>query len=208
MSDGIKMKGSIDPNAVNIHADDVTVEGIGGIVQRFKVGFGGPGTYADVAADHPLPVTDVEVAAALATLAAALEQTTVTVANPTDVSGLASQTTLSSVLTKLSSDPATQTTLIAVLNALQGTLTTREAGTYAYQAGTAAATVDVPTAARLTRVSVLAGAGGAATVTIGAGNTITIPAGGAFDEKIAGAATNADVVIAGTVASYYVAWVA
>lgn len=81
-------------------------------------------------------------------------------------------------------------------------------GTFAYAAGTSAGTVDVPTAARLKRVSVVAGASVAATVTIGGGATITIPAGGSFDEQIPGAAVGADVVIGGTVQSYYVAWVA
>jgi hypothetical protein len=46
-------------------------------------------------------------------------------------------------------------------------------------------------------------------VTIGTGDTITIPAGGSFDEQIPGQATaGADVVIGGTVSTYYVAWVA
>jgi len=83
---------------------------------------------------------------------------------------------------------------------------TRQAGTYAYAAGAAPATVDVPGAARLTRVAVVAGAA-AATVTIGGGATITIAANGAFDEQIPGEALGADVVIAGSVAAYYVAWV-
>jgi hypothetical protein len=84
---------------------------------------------------------------------------------------------------------------------------TETAGTFAYAAGTTTGTVDVPTAARLKRVSVLAGAS-TATVTIGGGATITIPAGQSFDEQIPGAAVGADVVIGGSVASYYVAWVA
>jgi hypothetical protein len=74
--------------------------------------------------------------------------------------------------------------------------------------GTAAATVDVPAGARVKRVSVIAGSGGTATVTIAGGATITIPAGGSFDEQIPGDATvGADVVIGGTVTSYYVGWV-
>lgn len=88
-------------------------------------------------------------------------------------------------------------------------LATREVGTYGYAAGTAAATVDVPSGARVKRVSVLAGTGGSATITIAGGNTITVPAGGGFDEQIPGLATaGGDVVIGGTVASYYVSWVA
>lgn len=89
---------------------------------------------------------------------------------------------------------------------LTGTVKTRQSGTYAYVAGVAAVTVDVPGSARLTRVSVLAGAA-VATVTIGGGSTITIPAGGSFDEQIPGEALGADVVIAGSISSYYVAWV-
>lgn len=87
-------------------------------------------------------------------------------------------------------------------------LATREVGTYGYAAGTSATTVDVPAGARAKRVSVLAGSGGSATVTIAGGNTITIPASGSFDEQIPGLATaGGDVVIGGTVASYYVSWV-
>lgn len=76
-----------------------------------------------------------------------------------------------------------------------------------YQAGTAAATVDLPSNATLAYVSVQAGVGGAATITIGGGDTITVPAGGAFDRVIPGQTLGLDVVIAGTVASYYVDWV-
>jgi hypothetical protein len=96
---------------------------------------------------------------------------------------------------------------------LAGTLTINRVsdGTYAYAAGTAAGNVDVPTGARLKRVSVIAGATVAATVTILGGNTITVPAGGAFDDQIPGDATGtsstSEVVIGGTVQSYYVAWV-
>jgi hypothetical protein len=81
-------------------------------------------------------------------------------------------------------------------------------GVYAYAAGTAPATVDLPATARLKRVSVIAGSGGAATVTIGGGATITIPSDGSFDELIPGVAVGADVVLGGDVDSYYVSWVA
>jgi hypothetical protein len=81
-------------------------------------------------------------------------------------------------------------------------------GVYGYAAGTATGTVDVPTDARLRRVSVVAGTASAATVTIGGGNTITVPAGYAFDDEIVGEATNKDVVIAGgPLQAYYIAWV-
>jgi hypothetical protein len=82
----------------------------------------------------------------------------------------------------------------------------QEGGTFGYASGTSPATVDVPAGARLQRVSVIAGLSVAATVTIGAGNTITIPAGAAFDENVPGQALGADVVIGGTIQSYYVAW--
>jgi hypothetical protein len=80
------------------------------------------------------------------------------------------------------------------------------ANTFGYDAGTAAATVDVPAAARLTRVAVVAGAS-AATIVIAGGDTITVPAGMAFGEEIMGdVPRGADVVIGGTVATYFVAW--
>lgn len=91
---------------------------------------------------------------------------------------------------------------------MAGVLPVKENGTYAYATGTAAATVDVPAGARVKRVFVYAGAS-AATVAIAGGATITIPAGASFDEQIPGDATaGADVVIGGTVSSYYVSWVA
>jgi hypothetical protein len=84
---------------------------------------------------------------------------------------------------------------------------TTEGGTYGYAAGTTAGTVDVPTGACVKRVAVLAGSGGSVTVTIAGGATITIPAGGEFDEQIPGQATaGGDVVISGTVSTYYVSW--
>lgn len=82
-------------------------------------------------------------------------------------------------------------------------------GVYGYKAGTAAGTVDVPASARLRRVSVIANAAAVTTVTIGGGDTITIPIGGTFDEQVPGLAVGADVVIAGGAPqSYYVSWVA
>jgi arginine repressor len=188
---------------------------------------------------------------------AALESVTVTIGNPTDVSGLATQATLESVLAKLSADPATQTTLAAVLAklsadpatqatlaavlaklsgdpatqttlaavlaklsgdpatqttlasvlaALGGTLKTRQAGTYAYKSGTAPAAVDVPGGARVTRINVIPGLDASATITIGGGDTITVLAGGYFDEQIEGEALGTDVVFGGSIRSYYVAW--
>jgi hypothetical protein len=83
-----------------------------------------------------------------------------------------------------------------------------DARTYGYAAGVVAATVDVPAQAHVKRVSVIAGASAAATITIAGGQTITVPAGAAFDEQIPGEApAGADVVIGGTVQSYYVSWV-
>lgn len=96
-------------------------------------------------------------------------------------------------------DFATQTTLAGIATALAH-------GTYAYAAGTAATTVDIPSGARARRVTVRAG-GIPATVTIAGGATITVLAGDAFDEQIPGDATlGGDVVIGGGVTSYYVAW--
>lgn len=81
-------------------------------------------------------------------------------------------------------------------------------GVYGYAAGTATGTVDVPSTARLKRVAVLAGASAASTITIGGGNTITVPAGSSFDELVPGLAVGADVVIGGGAPqSFYVSWV-
>jgi hypothetical protein len=102
-------------------------------------------------------------------------------------------------------------TSLAALENITATISgpiTVAGGTYGYAAGTAAGTVDVPTGARVKRVSVIAGAS-AATVAIAGGATITIPAGGSFDEQVPGDTTaGADVVIGGTVSSFYVGWVA
>lgn len=82
----------------------------------------------------------------------------------------------------------------------------RNSGTFAYAAGTATGTVDVPTAAKLREVSIIAGASASATVTIGGGATITIPVGAAFSSTTFAATTGQDVVIGGTIQSYFVSW--
>lgn len=80
------------------------------------------------------------------------------------------------------------------------------ANTFGYAAGVAAGTVDIPAAARLTRIAVVAGAS-PATVVIDGGDTITVPTAMAFSEDIMGdVPKGADVVIGGTVATFYVAW--
>lgn len=117
------------------------------------------------------------------------------------------QTTLAAVLAKLSADPATQTTLAAVAASVATTAASLAHGTYAYNAGTTAGTVDVPSGGRVKRVTVRAG-GTPATLMIAGGATITVVAGDAFDEQIPGDATlGGDVVIGGGVTSWYVAWV-
>lgn len=79
-------------------------------------------------------------------------------------------------------------------------------GVYHYAAGTSTGTVTLNAGQFLRRVSVVAGASVAGTITIGGGNTITVPAGTSFDEQIVGLADGADVVIGGTIQAYYVAW--
>lgn len=77
------------------------------------------------------------------------------------------------------------------------------ANTFAYAAGTAATTVDVPAGARVKAVRVV----GAATVTIAGGATITVPVSTTFAVDVVGdVAAGADVVIGGTPASYFVSW--
>jgi hypothetical protein len=118
----------------------------------------------------------------------------------------ATQTTLAAVLAKLIVSPATEATLASVLSAVDGLEALQAHGTYGYASGTATATVDVPAGARVKRVSVIAGAS-SATITIAGGDMITVPAGASFDEQIPGDATlGGDVVIGGTITSYYVAW--
>lgn len=85
---------------------------------------------------------------------------------------------------------------------------TREAGTYGYAAGTIAATVDIPADGRLQRVFVIATENGPASVRVGSGDIITVPADAAFDEQIPGSAVGTDVTIGGNVLAYYVSWVA
>lgn len=84
-------------------------------------------------------------------------------------------------------------------------------GTFAYAAGDTAETVDVPTGARIKRVSVVAGAA-PATLTILGGETIPIPAGASFDEIVPGDAIATaganEIVVGGDVDAYYVSWVA
>lgn len=89
---------------------------------------------------------------------------------------------------------------------VEGAVTMGVPGAFAYAAGTAATTVDVPAGARVRSVAVVAGAS-AATLMIAGGATITVPAGLSFTEQLIGdTALGADVVIGGTPASYFVAW--
>lgn len=219
---------------------EVAADQIGvAFAQIFKVAWGADGVLNLVEAASPMPVADSALFAAVDGLEAnttglATQATLASVLAKLS-SDPATQTTLAAVLAKLSADPATQTTLAAVLAKLTadpstgakqdtqatkldtlhtdlttGTVKTKETGTFGYAAGTAAANVDVPTGARIRRVSVIAGASVAATVTILGGNQITIPAGAAFDEQLAGDAlatsSASEVAIAGTVQAYYVSW--
>lgn len=80
------------------------------------------------------------------------------------------------------------------------------ANTFGYAAGTTAETVAVPAGARVKSVSVRAGES-AATIVIAGGDPITVPAGDAFSEQLAGdVAVGADVVIGGDPAAYFVSW--
>lgn len=96
-------------------------------------------------------------------------------------------------------DVANQVSLTQPLPVIEG-------ATFGYDAGNAIGTIDVPASALLKRVSVIAGSVDA-TITIGGGDIITVPAGGSFDEQIPGRAVGADVVLGGSVTSYYVSWV-
>lgn len=183
MSDGIKLKDA-NGDSVVVHADEVVVQGVEGKVERTKVGWGAPDSYADVDAAHPLPVTDPGLQGFVDQLEGFVD-------------GLEANT----------SGLATQTTLDLIRIALQGTLVTRQAGTYSYRAGVAPATVDVPDSGRVTRISVVAGLLVSATITIGGGDVITVPAGQTFDEQLSGSALGSDIVITGSVQSFYVAWV-
>lgn len=82
--------------------------------------------------------------------------------------------------------------------------TPRRHGTYGYKTGTSAGTVDVPTLARLSHVFVWSGSGGSTTITIGGGDTITLPASGTFALELDTDTQGQDVVIGGGVASYFV----
>lgn len=165
--------------------DQVTIGGAEKLVPRDKVGWGADGVYQDVdnIDGSRLPVDSPTLATKLDALVAAVD----------GLEGFTDQ--LEPLLTALGGNTDGLEVLLAH-------------GVFAYAAGTAAGTVDVPAGARVKRVSVLAGSGGTATITIAGGATITIPAGGSFDEQVPGDATlGGDIVIGGTVSSYYVAWV-
>ena len=161
----------------------IATDDVGGVqYQLIKLAVGVDGAAALASAAGGVPV-------ALDTASlAALENVTVTVSNPS--TGAATETTLAG--------------LLAAVDGLEGLLAH---GAYAYAAGTAAGTVDVPAGARVRRVSVIAGASVAATITVAGGATITVPAGASFDEQLIGdVALGGDVVIGGTVQSYFVSW--
>jgi hypothetical protein len=90
---------------------DVAADDVGGVLyQRVKPTFGPDGTATDVSATDPLPVVQTGTPALPTGAATAANQST-------------GNTSLASILAKLSADPATQTTLASILTALAGTLT-------------------------------------------------------------------------------------
>jgi hypothetical protein len=90
---------------------DVAADDISGVLyQRVKPSFGVDGTATDVSATDPLPVVQTGTPALPTGAATAANQST-------------GNTSLASILAKLSADPATQTTLASILTALAGTLT-------------------------------------------------------------------------------------
>jgi hypothetical protein len=200
--------------ATTVAADELrTVNGLAQTeplpkAQRVKPGFGTDGEFQDVSVATPLPVSAADVVAAIETLAAALGSS-----SPVALDS-ASLAALESITATLSGPVALDSATLGALEQITATLSgvphvIVDSGTYGYATGTAATTVDVPAGARVKRVSVIAGSGGAATVAIAGGAAITVPAGGSFDEQIPGDATpGADVVIGGSVSSFYVGWVA
>jgi hypothetical protein len=79
-------------------------------------------------------------------------------------------------------------------------------GTFGYDAGSGAATVDVPERGDIDQITAIAGAG-ACTCQISGGDAIPIPAGASFTTTVVGALLGADVVFTGPIAAYYVSWV-
>jgi hypothetical protein len=199
--------------ATNVAADELRiVNGVDQVEplpkgQRVRPVHGADGDVWDTSDDHPLPVAAADVVAAIDTLATALGSS-----SPVALDS-ASLAALENITATLSGPVALDNATLAALEQITATLSgvphvVVDTGTYGYASGTAAGTVDVPAGARVKRVSVIAGSGAAATITIAGGSTITIPAGGSFDEQIPGDATaGADVVIGGTVSSFYVGWV-
>jgi hypothetical protein len=117
-----------DGNRITVGADDVTSRNGSTVpaekIQREKVGFGGDGTYQDVSAATPMPVTDAAQATVHTDLAALLTELGQKL-EPADLNLLATaakqdvaHTDLAAILAKLSADPATQTTLAAILTKL------------------------------------------------------------------------------------------
>lgn len=79
-------------------------------------------------------------------------------------------------------------------------------GTFGYAAGTVAGTVNVPAGKQLGTVLVHASSSAPATLTLGGGATITIPAGAVFSERVEGGPFGPAVVIGGSPAAYYISW--
>jgi hypothetical protein len=183
--------------ARQVYADQIGAA----FAQVFKLGWGSDGVLTLVDGSNPLPVTLPNLAglASEATLAALLPELAQKL-EPGDLAALATA----------AKQDAAKTALDLLHTDLSGTLKVKDSGTFGYRAGSAAAAVDVPTGARIKRVSVLAGAAVAGTVQILGGDVITIPAGGSFDEQLPGDAvatgSTTEVVIGGTVQAFYVSW--
>jgi hypothetical protein len=134
MADRVTINPSTEPGGADVLTDTITSLNGSAITaaeaQRAKVGFGGDGTYQDVSAGTPMPVTDAGQATVHTDLQALLAQLVAILAKqPADPStgakqdtliakDYATQTTLAAVLAKITADPATQTTLAAVLTKL------------------------------------------------------------------------------------------
>lgn len=80
-------------------------------------------------------------------------------------------------------------------------------GTYGYRAGTGSATIVVPAGGKVIGLTFLAPSGGAATLTINGGDTVTAPAGAQAGSGVEGQLIAPTLVFTGT-ASFWVEWAA
>lgn len=185
MSDNVTVGGSV------FAADEVQIEGLQVKVARDKVGFGEPGSYADVSGVNPLPVAlDDASLAALENVTVAINAT---LGSPLGVRLSDGSSAIGTTAQRLHVDDGGQSLTV------DGAVDTNALGTWGYKAGTSG--TPTLTGKRVVKISALGGASDGS-LTINGGDSITIKANTPFGIELRGNLAAPTLVFTGTVAYF------